>query len=163
MRLVKRAGGLNEIQSKRHTIWNMANNRSFIYYMGGIIFGDIILTFYNYGFKMDNVMKYLDGIKPKGDYAKCKYRFDLPERIKTQNIDGQLLRFYDGTPYAFTGKLFNEFCIKILRPSAKHIPVYEPMTKKRILHLMATSEDISGVKWIDGQPYELITLNRSKD
>lgn len=42
----------------------------------------------------------------------------------------------------------------------KHIPIYEPMTEERILYLTSANQSVIDIKWIDGQPYELITWSK---
>lgn len=48
---------------------------------------------------------------------------------------------------------------RLLMP-IKHIPIYEPMTEERILYLTSTNKSVIDIKWVDGQPYELVTLNK---
>lgn len=76
----------------------------------------------------------------------------------------------DKTSKSWFGKMFanaEQSCMRLTIRPVKHIPItyYKPLTlypKNGGSWLLADMDNIDNLKWIDGQPYELIIKGEDK-
>ena len=63
----------------------------------------------------------------------------------------------------YFGQIFNGSMISFgrlqrsIRP-VKHIPILVPITTDDIHYLIESNKDVTNLKWLDGQPYEIVIL-----